>query len=87
MRKAKRGGEKLLPPSTDGLLLRENQPARAIVRFAADIRSHRQKFLWQDRIPLGTVGLLEAWTVNTVAKVHKRLVTNLTKDTTAAPAA
>lgn len=29
----------------------------------------------------------EAWTVNTVAKVHKRLTNSLTKDTTAAPAA
>lgn len=39
------------------LLLRENLPSKAIVRFATDIRSRRQKFLWQDRIPLGTVGL------------------------------
>lgn len=39
------------------LMLRENQPSKAIVRFASDIKSHRQKFLWRDRIPLGTVSL------------------------------
>jgi hypothetical protein len=52
----KREGDRRTPDNV--LLLRENQPSKAIVRLASDIRSHRQKFLWQDRIPLGTVSLL-----------------------------
>ncbi|MDJ0335355.1 AAA family ATPase [Salinibacterium sp. G-O1] len=51
----KQTGESSIPENV--LLLRENQPSKAIVRFANDIKSRRQKFLWQDRIPIGTVGL------------------------------
>lgn len=39
------------------LLLPENQPSLAVVQFASDIKSRRQRFLWQDRIPLGAVAL------------------------------
>lgn len=57
MHKAKRRGEKLIPANVTQLLLPENQPVRAVVQFASDIQSRRQRFLWQDRMPLGVVAL------------------------------
>ncbi|MEV8265641.1 AAA family ATPase [Microbacterium sp. NPDC077057] len=57
MHKAKRNGERLMPDNVTKLLLPENQRPRAVVQFASDIRSRRQKFLWRDRMPLGAVAL------------------------------